>query len=46
MSYSLWPRLDKTLHVNESKIKVEKYTMFVNQKNQYSENEYTTQSNL
>ena len=25
---------------------MEKYTMFMNQKNQYSENEYTTQSNL
>ena len=25
---------------------MEKYTMFVNWKNQYSENEYTTQSNL
>ena len=25
---------------------MEKYTMFVDQKNQYSENEYTTQSNL
>ena len=24
----------------------EKYTMFTDQKNQYSENEYTTQSNL
>ena len=24
----------------------EKYTMFMDQKNQYSENEYTTQSNL
>ena len=24
---------------------MEKYTMFMNQKNQYSENEYTTQSN-
>ena len=25
---------------------MEKYTMFMDQKNQYSENEYTTQSNL
>ena len=25
---------------------MEKYTMFMNRKNQYSENEYTTQSNL
>ena len=25
---------------------MEKYTMFIYQKNQYSENEYTTQSNL
>ena len=25
---------------------MEKYTMFIDQKNQYSENEYTTQSNL
>ena len=25
---------------------MEKYTMFMNQKNQYGENEYTTQSNL
>ena len=25
---------------------MEKYTMFVDWKNQYSENEYTTQSNL
>ena len=25
---------------------MEKYTMFMNQKNQYSQNEYTTQSNL
>ena len=25
---------------------MEKYTMFVDQKNQYSEHEYTTQSNL
>ena len=25
---------------------MEKYTMFMNQKNQYSENEYTAQSNL
>ena len=25
---------------------MEKYTMFVNWKNQYSENEYSTQSNL
>ena len=25
---------------------MEKYTMFMNQKNKYSENEYTTQSNL
>ena len=25
---------------------MEKYTMFMNEKNQYSENEYTTQSNL
>ena len=25
---------------------MEKYTMFVDQKNQYSENEYTTQNNL
>ena len=25
---------------------MEKYTMFMNQKNQYSENEYTTQRNL
>ena len=25
---------------------MEKYTMFMNQKSQYSENEYTTQSNL
>ena len=24
----------------------EKYTMFMDRKNQYSENEYTTQSNL
>ena len=26
--------------------KMEKYTMFMDQKNQYSENEYTTQSKL
>ena len=26
--------------------KMEKYTMFMDWKNQYSENEYTTQSNL
>ena len=25
---------------------MEKYTMFMDRKNQYSENEYTTQSNL
>ena len=25
---------------------MEKYTMFMDQKNQYSENEYTTESNL
>ena len=25
---------------------MEKYTMFIDEKNQYSENEYTTQSNL
>ena len=25
---------------------MEKYTMFMDQKNQYSENEYTTQSNV
>ena len=25
---------------------MEKYTLFMDQKNQYSENEYTTQSNL
>ena len=25
---------------------MEKYTMFMDQKNQYSENDYTTQSNL
>ena len=25
---------------------MEKYTMFIDQKNKYSENEYTTQSNL
>ena len=25
---------------------MEKYTMFMDQKNQYSENEYTTQSNI
>ena len=25
---------------------IEKYTMFMDQKNQYSENDYTTQSNL
>ena len=25
---------------------MEKYTMFMDQKNQYNENEYTTQSNL
>ena len=25
---------------------MEKYTVFMDQKNQYSENEYTTQSNL
>ena len=25
---------------------MEKYTMFMNQKNQYNENEYTTHSNL
>ena len=25
---------------------IEKYTMFMDRKNQYSENEYTTQSNL
>ena len=25
---------------------MEKYTMFIDQENQYSENEYTTQSNL
>ena len=25
---------------------MEKYTMFIDRKNQYSENEYTTQSNL
>ena len=25
---------------------MEKYTMFMDQKNQYSENEYTTQNNL
>ena len=26
--------------------KIEKYTMLMDRKNQYSENEYTTQSNL
>ena len=26
--------------------KMEKYTMFMDRKNQYSENEYTTQTNL
>ena len=37
----------KTL-VKKSKMTqiIEKYTMFMNPKNQYSENEYTTQSNL
>ena len=38
----------KTL-VKESKEdtnRMEKYTMFMDQKNQYSEDEYTTQSNL
>ena len=29
-----------------TKQKIEKYTMFMGQKNQYSENEYATQSNL
>ena len=35
----------KTL-VKEINTQIEKYTMFMDQKNQYSENEYTTQSNL
>ena len=36
----------KTL-VKEIKVdQIEKYTVFMDQKNQYSENEYTTQHNL
>ena len=31
--------------MKEIKVKMEKYTMFMDQKNQCSENEYTTQSN-
>ena len=38
----------KTLmkEIKKSHKNMEKYTMFMDQKNQYSENEYTTQSNL
>ena len=45
------PKETKDLYIENQKtlmkqIKDEKYTMFMDQKNQYSENEYTTQSNL
>ena len=45
------PKETKDLYIENYKtlvkeIKMEKYTMFMDQKNQYSENEYTTQSNL
>ena len=50
------PRETKDLYIENYKTLVkeikdgtntwEKYTMFMDQKNQYSENEYTTQSNL
>ena len=45
------PKETKDLYIENHKtlmkqIKDEKYTMFMDQKNQYSENEYTTQSNL
>ena len=36
----------KTLINKKWRKQMEKYTMFVDWKNQYSENEYTTQSNL
>ena len=34
------------IYPGEGSMCAEKYTMFMNLKNQYSENEYTTQSNL
>ena len=45
------PKETKDLYIENYKIlmkeiKDEKYTMFMDWKNQYSENEYTTQSNL
>ena len=45
------PKQTKDLYTENCKtlvkeIKEDKYTMFMVQKNQYSENEYTTQSNL
>ena len=45
------PRETKDLYIENYKtlvkeIKMDKYTMFMDQKNQYSENEYTTKSNL
>ena len=36
----------KTLVKKSMRTLMEKYTMFMDRKNQYSENEYTTQSNL
>ena len=36
----------KTLMKEIKDTQIEKYTMFMDQRNQYSENEYTTQSNL
>ena len=38
--------LNKPIIYDSSVNYMEKYTMFVDWKNQYSENEYTTQSNL
>ena len=45
------PKETKDLYIENHKtlmkqIKDEKYTMFMDQKNQYSKNEYITQSNL
>ena len=45
------PKDTKDLYIENYKtlvkeIKMEKYTMFMDQKNQYSENEYTTKSNV
>ena len=43
----IYRKLENTDERNQRRHKqMEKYTMFMNWKNQYSENEYTTQSNL